>query len=254
MNSSERRGHASDFLSASFVSVPFEWIARFTELGLTPDEFMVLLQILAAAQVQHKELLSPQELGDACGMSADAAGTLVSGLVSKGVLAIGERSDENGSQCNFFDLSPLWEKLQGAPEPTPEPKRLDPVSLFEAEFGRPLSGFECEQIRQWMERDEHPEWLIVEALREAVLTNKYSFKYIDRVLYDWQRNRIRTKQELENYRQSFRDRAKAREEAAAGLQSNTKRSASAARTSTRTPNQETRDERYAAFYQLFPES
>lgn len=211
----------------------------------------MLLQILAVSQVQHKELPTLKELGDACGVSADAAGMCIEQLVAKNFLAVGERKDENGFPSNYFDLKPLWQQLEyKAPEQ--EVKRVDAVSLFEAEFGRPLSGFECEQIRQWLERDQHPEWMITEALREAVLTNKYSFKYIDRVLYDWNRNHVRTKQELDSYRQSYRERTKGREESAASLSSASRRKSGSSGRSTDQPMK--RDERYSAFYHLFPDS
>ena len=83
---------------------------------------------------------------------------------------------------------------------------------------------------------------------EAVLASKYSFRYIDRVLFDWERNRIRTRQELEAYRQSYRERTKARDEVAAGA-------ASAGRRQRPATNVDgTRDERYAAFYHLFPDA
>ncbi|MCL6593475.1 MAG: DnaD domain protein [Alicyclobacillus sp.] len=118
------------------------------------------------------------------------------------------------------------------------------MSLFEEEFGRPLSGLECEQICQWLDRDRHPEWLVVEALREAVLANKYSFKYIDRVLYEWQRHRIRSTAELAAYREEYRNRMRPREEVVPRAPRRSGRS---------TPAKSDRDERYAAFYELFPD-
>lgn len=208
----------------------------------------MLLQILAASQVQAKELLTPKELGDACGMSPDEAGACMERLVAKGCLVIGERMDEHGFSCNYFDLEPMWHRLRGTTSAESVVQRVDAVSLFEAEFGRPLSGFECEQIRAWLQRDGHPEWMVTEALREAVLANKYSFKYIDRVLYDWHRHQIRTRQELEHYRESYRERVKAREETAAGAAPFAKRPE---RSRDGTVG---RDERYAAFYQLFPDT
>ncbi|WP_274434206.1 DnaD domain-containing protein [Alicyclobacillus sp. ALC3] len=236
----------STLLGTPFVSVPFSLFGQFSKLELQAEELVMLLQILAASQVQGKELLTPKELGDACNLSPDEAGACMERLVARGCLAIGEKQDEDGFSCNYFDLSPLWQRLQG-PTQGPLVERTDTVSLFEAEFGRPLSGFECEQIRAWISRDGHPEWMVAEALREAVLANKYSFKYIDRVLFDWQRHRVRTRQELEQYRESYRERQKAREETAAGTTQPAKRS-------NRSADVAPRDERYAAFYQLFPDT
>lgn len=234
-------------LGTPFVSVPFSLFKQFSELGLKAGELVMLLQILAASQVQGKELLTLKELGDTCNLSPDEAGACMERLVAKGCLAIGEKRDEDGFSCNYFDLSPLWLRLRGnAPEPPIQ--RTDTVSLFEAEFGRPLSGFECEQIRAWVASDGHPEWMVAEALREAVLANKYSFKYIDRVLFDWHRHRVRTRQELEQYRESYRERLKGREEAAAGAHHPAKRPDRNAEVTAQ------RDERYTAFYQLFPDT
>ena len=184
-------------------------------------------------------------------MSPQEAAELIGGLVQRGYLSIGERLDGFGTHSNYFDLRPLWERLRGkqqAKEPLHE-WRKDPITLFEEEFGRPLSGLECEQIRQWLDRDGHPEWLVAEALREAVLANKYSFKYIDRILFEWHRHRIRTKQELENYRQGYRERTKGKEETAASSEKTVVR-----RSSKGKPAASEQDERYAAFYRLFPDA
>jgi DNA replication protein len=45
--------------------------------------------------------------------------------------------------------------------------------------------------------------LILAALREAVFSNKLSFRYIDRILLEWQRNRIRTPEEAAEYAKKF---------------------------------------------------
>ena len=55
---------------------------------------------------------------------------------------------------------------------------------IEQEFGRPLSPIEYETIRGWIE-DNVDESLIYEALKEAVLNNVYSLKYIEKILYEW---------------------------------------------------------------------
>lgn len=251
MKPSEREQGNADFLTSSFVTIPRDLLVHFPELELAPQDLLIVLQILQAMQSEQKDFQTPSELGELCRMSPNDVSERVGRLVKDGFLAIGERLDEHGTRENYFDLKPLWARLRGQNplKDTSREWRKDTVTLFEEEFGRPLSGLECEQIRQWMERDGHADWLIVEALREAVLANKYSFKYIDRVLYDWQRNRVRTKSELETYRQSYRERIKAKEETAATNSTRTNTGKQS-----RNKPQGQRDERYAAFYQLFPDS
>jgi len=257
MKPSEREAGNADFLGNPFVHVPYDLIAQLATLNVLPGEYLVLMQIIAASQVQRETFVSPQFLAQQSGMASFEVSQCIANLVQKGCLTIGERSDVQGTLSNYYDLRPLWIRLRGR-DPLESQDRVwhkNPVTMFEEEFGRPLSGLECEQIRYWLDQDGHAEWILLEALREAVLANKYSFKYIDRILFDWQRNRIRTKHELETYRQSYRERTKGREETAATT-------SSAANNRSRTPAANTvknsktadRDDRYSAFYHLFPDS
>jgi DNA replication protein len=79
-------------------------------------------------------------------------------------------------------------------------------SAFEAEFARPLSPLEYETIVDWLDRDRYPEELILLALKEAVFAGKVYFKYIDRILLEWEKNRVRTVEQAKEYAQRFRGR------------------------------------------------
>lgn len=73
------------------------------------------------------------------------------------------------------------------------------VRLFEQEFGRPLSPMESQEIRGWL--DKHPQELITQALKEAVIRGAVRIKYIDTILADWKKNNIRTASEAIQYTQ-----------------------------------------------------
>jgi DNA replication protein len=78
-------------------------------------------------------------------------------------------------------------------------------SIFEKEFGRPLSPMECETISSWVDQDRYPEELILLALKESVFAGKIHFRYIDRILLEWARNRVKNAQDVKNYTQKFRN-------------------------------------------------
>src|SRR5699024_2858116 len=63
--------------------------------------------------------------------------------------------------------------------------------LFEQEFGRPLSPFEIETITVWLDEDVIQPALIKAGLRESVLMGKLNFRYIDRILREWQKKGIK---------------------------------------------------------------
>lgn len=77
-------------------------------------------------------------------------------------------------------------------------------SIFEKEFGRPLSPMECETISSWLDQDNYPEELILLALKESVFAGKLHFRYIDRILLEWSRNRVKNAQDVKAYSQKFR--------------------------------------------------
>ncbi|MGN7761833.1 DnaD domain protein [Paenibacillus sp. 22594] len=77
-------------------------------------------------------------------------------------------------------------------------------TIFEKEFGRPLSPMECETISGWVDQDKYPEELILLALKESVFAGKVHFRYIDRILLEWARNRVKNAQDVKAYSQKFR--------------------------------------------------
>ena len=76
---------------------------------------------------------------------------------------------------------------------------------FEQEFGRVLSSFEVQQLLDWC--TQYREELILQALYEAVISNKRNMRYIDRILFNWEKLGIRTKHEAIEYSKKFRERA-----------------------------------------------
>lgn len=83
-------------------------------------------------------------------------------------------------------------------------RRKDLFSVFESEFARPLSPIEYETIVGWLDQDQFSDALINAALKEAVFAGKVNFRYIDRILLEWRRNRITTPEEARAYTERFR--------------------------------------------------
>ncbi|MEG0290545.1 MAG: DnaD domain protein [Erysipelotrichaceae bacterium] len=65
-------------------------------------------------------------------------------------------------------------------------------NLFENEFARPLTQKEMERLSQWTSLYEQK--MIIYALREAVIYNKKSFDYIERILIDWKAKHLSVEQ------------------------------------------------------------
>jgi DNA replication protein len=94
--------------------------------------------------------------------------------------------------------------LSLAPKAAAASQGKDIFTVIEKEFARPLTPMELETISGWLDKDAYREELILAALKEAVFAGKVHFRYIDRILLEWSRNRVATVEQAKEYTQRFR--------------------------------------------------
>ena len=78
-----------------------------------------------------------------------------------------------------------------------ENKKEDIYSIFEREFGRTLSATDYEIINAWIDKGFSEE-LVIAALKEAVYNGANTLRYIDKVLYEWNRKGYKTVNDVKN--------------------------------------------------------
>lgn len=227
-------GSAAELLTEGGVFVPQFVLRTYRALGLTDAEFMLLLQIAGFRHAEGNAFPTPDEIGERMGIGADRAAELIGGLIRRGFLEIDERIDpETGVRSELYRWTGWYERAaslasaRGAAsagavrQPAPAASSAgrsasrragdgasgpDLFAVFEREFGRPLSPMELETISAWLDQDRYPEELIRVALKEAVFAGKLSFRYIDRILLEWSRNRITSAEEARLRARQFRGR------------------------------------------------
>jgi len=84
----------------------------------------------------------------------------------------------------------------------------DLITSFEKEFGRPLSPFEIETLRSWL--DDFSDELILHALKEAVLGQNRSFRYIQGILTRWKGEGVKCVQDVEEREKIFQAKKRSR--------------------------------------------
>ncbi len=106
-------------------------------------------------------------------------------------MKIEQKENAKGQISEVYSIEPLLVKLyQEEKEEVVEENNTGTIFiLFEQEFGRPLSPFEIEMVSAWLDEDKISPSLIKAGLREAVLMGKLNFKYIDRILREWNKKR-----------------------------------------------------------------
>jgi len=108
-------------------------------------------------------------------------------LLGLNLIEMKTKKDADGRRLEVISLEPLYLQLiEETKELEKEKKKEDIYTVFETEFARPISSMEYEIINAWLEKG-FAEELILSALKEAVYNGVNSLRYIDKILYEWQK-------------------------------------------------------------------
>ncbi|AME08377.1 DnaD domain-containing protein [Bacillus siamensis] len=200
-----------DMQELGISSIPNLLLTHYRQLGLNETELILLLKIKMHLE-KGSYFPTPFELQSGMSISAEECTSCLRMFIQKGFLFIEECEDHNGIKFEKYSLQPLWAKLYDymqhsqneTQERTSEREQKSLYTIFEEEFGRPLSPLECETLAIWQDQDQHDAILIKHALKEAVLSGKLSFRYIDRILFEWKKNGFKTVEQANAHSQKFR--------------------------------------------------
>ena len=166
------------FESKDFV-INSNIIKSISSLDITLDEFLLVLYFINVSCY-----LNTEDIKEKLGFDDDKTFACFSSLLDKKYIEL-EVTNMSNEVSEKVKLDPLYDRL--ALNKKIETNETDLYSLFERELGRTLSSFEYELINKWIE-DGVKEETIKEALKEAILNNVRSFKYIDKIIFEWTKN------------------------------------------------------------------
>lgn len=184
---------------------------NYKKLHIQDIDAMLLMHIISF-QEENNRFPTPAEFEQRMHLNANEVSASIQRLMQFGLLKIIQSEDEKGVIFEEFSLLPLWSRLievSLVKEQQLEVKKDELTEgrlfqLFEQEFGRFLSPMECESISMWLDEDHHSPEIIREALKEAVLSEKMSLRYIDRILFEWKKKNIKSLEDVERQSKKFR--------------------------------------------------
>jgi len=180
------------------IEFPKLLLLEYKSLKLTEVELILLLQI-TEFQKENNYFPTPELISTRMTISPLECSQILGKLVRSGFVEL-ISTDENQMLSEVYSLDPLWDRLlelfilkeNMKNKLDEELKEENVFVVFEREFGRPLSVFECETISLWLDTDKNTPELVLHALKEAVISGKLNINYIDRILFEWNKNNIRT--------------------------------------------------------------
>ena len=144
------------------------WILEnISSLNLNSNEVLILL--LIDYFYQYNEALNINTLSKGSNMEKTVVDDTISSLISKGYLVLLTDNEQV-----IFNIDNIFEAKNEMIE------NNDIFEIFEAEFGRVLSQKEASTISEWLRIYDYN--TIIKALREALIYNKKSINYIDKIL------------------------------------------------------------------------
>ncbi|HLG27572.1 MAG TPA: DnaD domain-containing protein [Paenisporosarcina sp.] len=193
------------------VTISQLFFQHYKMCDIQDDEAFLILHMLAFID-KGNHFPTPDDLVGRSHFTHEQVSRHMQRLFQKGYLSIQQRYDEKGVLFEAFSFHSLWNRIIDLllteqttdKEMTQKEQEGDIFRLFEQEFGRLLSPMESETIGMWIDQDQQSPELIRAALKEAVLAQKMSLRYIDRILFEWKKKNVKTMKDVEKQASQFR--------------------------------------------------
>ena len=189
-----------DLLKKGNIVVPLYFLQNYKKLKLELEEFIFLMYLY---NLGDKCLFDPNKFSKDLNISNKNVMTYVGKLSDKGLISVKTLKTDKGLMEEYITLDDFYNKMSLSVMEevnTPDTKKeSDIYELIQKEFGRTIGTIEIEIINAWLENNISED-LIKEALKEAVFNGVFNLRYIDKILYKWEKDGIKTVKDVEERR------------------------------------------------------
>ena len=183
-------------------TIPKYLITNLKKLKLDLNSFVLMIYLL---NHRNKDVFNYKVIVKNLNLTEKEVLTSIETLKDKKLLTIEMVKNKLGvleerlNIDSFYDisLSLLMDKKQDS-------NSSNIYDVFEKEFGRTLSPIEYEIISGWLS-SKISEELILSALKEAVFNGVNNLRYIDKILYEWNKKGIKTPKDIDKKRKKEAD-------------------------------------------------
>ena len=176
------------------IVIPLYVLRMYKEFNLSIDELVLLIYLYD----QDGATFDPNIVAKNLSIDLMEVMEIVSNLSDKGLINVITKKNEKGVMEEAFDLSLLYEKITSkiiGELNEKEENDLNIHNLIEDEFGRRLTPLENEMIEDW-ENNNYDKELIREAVKEASINGVSNLRYIDKILYEWNKKGYKKPQDI----------------------------------------------------------
>jgi DNA replication protein len=194
-----------DIFKNGNIVVPLYLLKNYKELNIEMDEFIFLMYLY---NLGDKFLFDPNKFSNDLGIDMTSIMNYISVLTDKKLIGVEVIKNDKNVMEEVISLDGFYTKLTCFTISEVSNNDVTDSNIFELiekEFGRTLSGMEYEIIKAWLENN-YSEDIIKEALKEAVYNGVSNLRYIDKILYEWNRKGVKNVADVDKMRKKHKEK------------------------------------------------
>ncbi len=191
------------------IVIPIYIYKLFPKFKIDLESFIFLMYLRSKGNLV---LFDVNSISSELGIDIKEIMKYMSNLESNKLVELKVIKNDKDIMEEFISLDLFYEKLSMYVVEKLNEKK-DDNSIFkvlESELGKTLTPMEMEIVKAWKESN-YSDDIIREAIKEAVYNGVANLRYIDKILYNWSKEGVKTLEDVEKSRKNFREKEKENE-------------------------------------------
>ena len=183
------------------IVIPLYLLKNYKKITKDMNSFIFLMYLY---NLGDKTLFDPNRFSEELNITTSDVLSYIDKLTDMGLIRLEVLKNDKDIMEEVINLEGFYNKISLITMEDSNKKDEDIINssifdVLESEFGRSLTPMEYEISKAWL-NDGLSEELIKEAIKEAVFNHVINLKYIDKILYEWKKNNIKTIKDVEDNR------------------------------------------------------
>ncbi len=189
-----------DIIKAGNITVSKILLKYYKKLGISSDEFIFIVYLINEG---NNISLNIEKMALEMGLNNSDILYLIESLKDKKMISVIVNKSDKRMINEHLNFDLFYEKLTlllieyiNSKKDNKDNSHI--FETFEKEFGRTLSPMEYEIINTWIESKVSSE-LILHALKEAIFNGVANLRYIDKIIYEWNKKGFKNIKDVEKH-------------------------------------------------------
>lgn len=195
-----------DILKSKNIVIPLYLYKSYSKLNINLEEFIFLMYLYNQGE---KIIFNPNTMEEDLGIDIKDVMSLISKLTDNKLIDLEVVKNDKNIMEEYISLDNFYQKISMLIiDDLNSQEKDEEVTIFrtiEEEFGRTLSPIEYEIVKAWIDSGISSD-LIKEALKEATFNGVSNLRYIDKILYEWNKKGIKTPEDVSKNRVQHKEK------------------------------------------------